>query len=179
MFRSAACLAFGLFLVQLPGTAIAQSPSESRMEELLQNLERKVNAADTAAVPATTRAPVDTHGVFRFIVNINFPQGVDFTGGLFCHAGVSQFSFGLSNVYSARDVPAHGVTAQHYRCVVLVPYHWNPADDASTISPGVTIYSMQVTHSLGDTNVIASEGLPPRPLPADGTTTTFNVDFDM
>lgn len=172
MFKSPACLLTALMLVPMSGLAVAQSASDQRLEDALNRLAQQASRA-----PAVTPAPVDTHGVFRFVVVINLPPNPDFTGGLFCHAGASQFSTTSNSSY--RDVPATLVAGGSYKCVVKVPYHWQSADSMSLIFPAVTVYSLQVTHSLGATNDYASQSLNPQPLPADGTTTNFTVDFDI
>ena len=172
MFKSPACLLTALMLVPMSGLAVAQSASDQRLEDALNKLAQQASRA-----PAVTPAPADIHGVFRFVVVINLPPNPDFSGGLFCHAGASQFS--TTSNSSFRDVPATLVAASSYRCIVKVPYHWQSADSTSLIFPAVTVYSLQVTHSLSDANDYASHGLQPQPLPADGTTTNFTVDLDM
>ena len=77
------------------------------------------------------------------------------------------------------DIPATLKSSRHYKCVVAVPYHWNGADTANVMQLNITVFSTQVNHTLGDTNVSTTVNPPGIPMPADGAVTALTVDVDM
>jgi hypothetical protein len=168
----AATTLIGLVLPATPA-AIAQSanPSDVRIEELLhtlQQLQRNTGA---------TRSPVSVHGTYRFVVNVVFPKGFDFTGKLFCQVSVSHSSSVGQSFVSQRTIPMT-LGSESAKCTNLVPYAYDEADSGLPIFPDVFIFTRQTT-AAAPHEVISSKRLGPKPLPANGATTTFNVDFEM
>lgn len=173
MSKALPCLALALCATVFPFSAWSQSITDNHTQELLLRLQQ-------LSAPSTTRSPADLSGIVTFNIYITLPQGPDFTGGLFCHAGMSQFNFsGGSSFSSGHDIPATLKSSRHYKCVVAVPYHWNGADTANVMQLNITVFSMQVNHTLGDTNVSTTVNPPGIPMPADGAVTALTVDVDM
>ena len=173
MLKALTGLSVGL-LVLVPSGAQAQSPASNEMR-----LEQLLNRLDQLSSPQSSgRTATNFEGTFEFTVVANFPAGFNFTGGIFCQVSIFHSGATGASYSSQRSAPMR-LRSGSAKCVNPLRVHMSRAESANPVFPNVTVYSHDFSTSLAQETVFGSQSLGPIPLPATGSTTKLDADFEF